>query len=214
MEPGPTQDMQNLLEAAVELQWAKYLREGVQETSDLSFTTPSWASTAGKLELLFGQPEARHPTEAESVPPGFTHTQRKTPEEQEAMEKYQTPSEIDRNKAIDEELDIQDVTTINESWYPPSEAEVASAVESILDESQPMEVNQVPVECSYQMFQDNAPELLGTGEGSNSPVTAREDRVLDMPTSFSRAPGDGRPPTVSLAEVTVAIWVRMTLSAK
>ena len=40
-EPGPTSDMQNPLEAAVELQWEAYLREGVQETLDLRFTTPS-----------------------------------------------------------------------------------------------------------------------------------------------------------------------------
>ena len=147
-----------------------------------------WAGTAGKLEL----PEPRHPTEAESVPPGFTPIQciqHKTPEEQEAIAKYETPSEIDRNKAIDEELGIQDITAINESWYRPSEAEVASAVESILDESQPMEV-------------DQAPELLGTGEGSSSPMTVGEDKVVNTPASFSRAPGDGRPSTVSLAGAT------------
>ena len=39
-EPGPTPDMQNPLEVAVESRWARYLQEGVQETSDLSFTTP------------------------------------------------------------------------------------------------------------------------------------------------------------------------------
>ena len=78
-EPGPTPDMQNLLETAIELQWETYLQEDVQETSDLSFTTPSWAGVAGRLQLPSGQPEARHLTEAESVPPGFTHTQRKTP---------------------------------------------------------------------------------------------------------------------------------------
>ena len=100
------------------------------------------------------------------------------------------------------QLGIEDVTTINESWYPPLEAEVASAVESIIDESQPMEVDQALVERSYQMFQDDVPELLGTGEGSNSPMTTREDRVLDMPTGFSRAPGDGRLPTVSTAGAT------------
>ena len=42
-EPGPTSDMQNLLEAAFETRWEVYLQEGVQETKDLSFTTPSWA---------------------------------------------------------------------------------------------------------------------------------------------------------------------------
>ena len=73
-EPGPTPDMQNPLETAVELRWETYLREDVQETKDLSFTTPSWAGAAGRLQLPSGQPEARHPTEAESIPPGFTCT--------------------------------------------------------------------------------------------------------------------------------------------
>ena len=54
-------------------------------------------------------------TEAESVPPGFTHTQCMTPEEQEAVPKYQTPSEAGQRQTIDEELGIQDVTTIDES---------------------------------------------------------------------------------------------------
>ena len=201
-EPGPTLDMQNPLEAAVELRWEMYLREGVQETSDLSFTTPSWAGMAGRLQLPSGQLEAWHPTEAESVPPGFTHTQRKTPKEQEAVAKYQTPSEAGQRQTIDEELGIQDVTTIDESWYPPMEAEVASAVESILDKSQPMDVDPAPAEHSYEMFQDDAPELLGMAKGSDSPVTAREDRVLDTPARFSRAPGDGRPTTESSAGAT------------
>ena len=90
---------------------------------------------AGRLQLPSGQPEARHLTEAESVPPGFTRTQRKTPEEKEVVAKYQTPPEAGQRQTIDEELGIQDVTTIDESWYPPTEAEVASAVESILDKS-------------------------------------------------------------------------------
>ena len=202
LEPGPTPDMQNPLEAAVELRWETYLREGVQETKDLSFTTPSWAGMAGRLQLPSGQPEARRLTEAESIPPGFAHTQRKTPEEQEAVAKYQTPSEAGQRQTIDEELSIQDVTTIDEAWYPPTEAEVASAVESILDKSQPMDVDPAPAEHSYELFQDDAPELLGTVKGSDSPMTAREDRVLDTPAGFSRAPGDGRPTTESLAGAT------------
>ena len=169
---------------------------------DLSFTTPSWASAAGRLQLLSGQPEAQHPTEAESVPPGFTHTQRKTPEKQELVAKYQTPSEAGPRQTIDEELGIQDVTTIDEAWYPPMEVEVASAVESILDKSQPMDVDPAPAEHSYKMFLDDAPGLLGTAKGSDSPVTAREDRVLNTPAGFSRAPGDGRPTTKSLAGAT------------
>ena len=119
-EPGPTLDMQNPLETTIELRWETYLQEDVQETSDLSFTTPLWASMVGRLQLPSGQPETQHPTEAESVPPGFTHTQHKTPEEQEVVAKYQTPSVAGQRQTIDEELDIQDVTTINESWYLPN----------------------------------------------------------------------------------------------
>ena len=138
----------------------------------------------------------------ESVPPGFTRTQHKAPEEQEAVAKYQTPSEASKRQTIDEELGIQDVTTIDESWYPPTEVEVASAVESILDKSQPMDVDPALAEHLYEMFQDDAPELLGTAKRSDSPMTIREDRVLDTPARFSRAPGDGRPTTGSSARAT------------
>ena len=72
MEPSPTADLQNPLEATVKERWERYLKEGVLETTDLSFSTPSWAGVASKPLLLSGQPEARHPTEADSVPPGFT----------------------------------------------------------------------------------------------------------------------------------------------
>ena len=158
----------------------------MQETKDLSFTTPSWAGASGRLQLL----EARHPTEAVSIPLGFTHTQRRTPEEQEAVAKYRTPSEAGQKQSIDEELGVQDITNINESWYPPTEMELASAVKSIMDKSQPMDVDPAPAE--HSMLQDEEPELLGSTKGSDSPVTAREDRVLDTPARFSRAPGDGR----------------------
>ena len=47
----------------------RYLKEGVPETADLSFSTPSWAGEASRPHLPSGQPEARHPTEADSVPP-------------------------------------------------------------------------------------------------------------------------------------------------
>ena len=70
-EPGPTADLQNPLEAAVEQRWERYLKEAVLETADLSFSTPFWAGAASRPLLLSGQPEARHPTEADSVPPGF-----------------------------------------------------------------------------------------------------------------------------------------------
>ena len=85
---------------------------------------------------------------------------------------------------------------------PPTEVELASAVESIRDKSQPMDVDPVLAEHSYEMFQDDAQELLGTAKGSDSPVTVGEDRVLDTPAGFSRAPGDGRLTTGSSAGTT------------
>ena len=94
-EPGPTTDIQNRLEAAVEERWEKFLKEGDQETLDLSFSTPSWAGTSSRLNYSLGQPELRHLTEAESIPPGFTRHNHKTPEEQEAVSKYRTPVEED-----------------------------------------------------------------------------------------------------------------------
>ena len=189
-EPGPTSDLQNPLETAIEERWEVYLCEGVQETKDLSFTTPSWAGVAGKLQL----PKARHPTEAESVPPEFTCLQHGTLEEQEAVSKYWAPQEDTQKQSLDEELGIQDVTNINESWYPPTEAELVSAIESIRDKSQPMDVDPAPAEDSMPPDDElELLELLGMAAGSNSPVTAREDRVLDMPAGFSRAPADGRP---------------------
>ena len=143
---------------------------------------------AGKLQLL----EARHPTEAESVLLGFTHLQHGTLEEHEAASKYWTPPEDgQKQQSLDKELGIQDVTNINESWYPPMEAELASAIKSIRDKSQPMDIDPAPVE--HSMPHDDELELLGMAAGSDSPVTAGEDRVLDTPAGFSKAPGDGRP---------------------
>ena len=140
-EPGPTADLQNPLETAVEERWERYLKEGVLETVDLSFSTPSWASAASRPLLLSGQPEARHPTEADSVPPGFTRIKQKTPQKQEAT-RYETPA--NSKQSIDEELGIQDVMNITEDWYARSEFELASAVNSILQ--QPMEVDEAPEE--------------------------------------------------------------------
>ena len=60
-----------------------------------------------------------------------------------------------------------------------------------------MDMDPALAEHSYEMFQDDAPELLGMAKGSDSPMTTREDRVLDTPAGFSRAPGDGRPTTES-----------------
>ena len=162
------------------------------ETADLSFSTPSWAGAASRPLLLSRQPEARHPTEANSVPPGFTRINRKTPEEQEAT-RYETPAK----QSIDEELGIQDVTNINEGWYAQSESELASAVDSVLQ--QPMEVDEASEDRPYRMSDEEAPDVLGPDPGPGSPVTATEDRVLNMPGGFSRAPGDGRPITGSRA---------------
>ena len=193
MEPGPTVDLQNPLKATVEERWERYLKEGVLETADLSFSTPSWAGAASRPLLLSRQPEARHPTEADSVPPGFTRINRKTLEEQEAT-RYETPTNSEK-LSIDEELGIQDVTNINEGWYARSESELASAIESILQ--QPMEVDEALEEQPYRMSDEEAPDVLGLDPGPGSPVTATEDRVFDMPGGFSRAPGDGRPITGS-----------------
>ena len=191
-EPGPTADLQNPLETAVEERWERYLKEGVLETVDLSFSTPSWVGAASRPLLLSGQPEAQHPMEADSVPPGFTRINRKTPEEQEAT-RYETPA--NSKQSIDEELGIQDVTNITEDWYARSESELASAVNSVLQ--QPMEVDEAPEERPYRMSDEEATDVLGPDQGSGSPVTATEDRVLDTPGGFSRAPGDGRPITGS-----------------
>ena len=196
-EPGPTADLQNPLESAVEERWERYLKEGVLETPDLSFSTPSWASAESRPLLLSKQPEARqptearHPTEADSVPPGFARIHRKTLEEQEVT-RYQAPA--DSKQSIDEELGVQDVINITDDWYARSESELASAVRSVL---QPMEVDEPPEECPPRMSDEEATDVLGPDPGSGSPVTATEDRALDTPGGFSRAPGDGRPITGS-----------------
>ena len=113
-EPGPTADLQNPLETVVEERWERYLKEGVLETADLSFSTPSWAGAASRPLLLSRQPEPWHPMEANSVPPGFTRINRKTLEEQEAT-RYETPA--NSKQSINKELGIQDVTNITEDWY-------------------------------------------------------------------------------------------------
>ena len=146
--------------------------------------------------LLSEQPEAwqpteaQHPTDAVSVPPRFTRIHRKAPEEQEAT-RHETP--VDSKQSIDEELGIQDVTNITEDWY--AQSELASTVKSVL---QPMEVDEPPEEPP-QISDEEAPDMLGPNPGSGSPVTAAEDRALDTPGGFSRAPGDGGPITGSAA---------------
>ena len=195
-EPSPTTDLQNPLESAVKVRWERYLQEGVLETPDLGFSTPSWAGVESMPLLLSEQPEARQPTEARhlteanSVAPGFARIHWKTPEEQEAT-RYETPA--DSKQSIDEELGIQDVTNITEDWY--AQSELASAVKSVL---QPMEVDEPPEEPP-RISDEEAPDMLGPNLGSGSPVTAAEDRALDTPGGFSRAPGDGRPITGSVA---------------
>ena len=194
-EPGPTEDLRNPLENAIEERWERYLKEGIQEMPDLSFSTPSWAGTESRPLLPPGQPEAQHPMEDDSMPPGFTCINRKATEEHEPTSKYRTPTESERGQTINEELGAQDITKISKDWYPPPESEAASAVRSILDSTQPMDIDQPSEERPYQMFE--ASDVLGPDQGSGSPVTTGEDQFLDMPGSFSRAPGDGRPPTRS-----------------
>ena len=195
-EPGPTADLQNPLQSAVEERWERYLQEGVLETPDLSFSTLSWAGVDSMPLLLSEQPEAQQPmeawqpTEADSVPPGFARIHQKTPEEQEAT-RYETPA--NSKQSIDEELGIQDVTNITEDWY--AQSELASAVKSVL---QPMEVDEPPEEPP-RISDEEAPDMLGPNLGSGSPVTAAEDRALDTSGGFSRAPGNGRPTTGSAA---------------
>ena len=193
-------DIQNPLEAAVEERWTRYLEEGIQETADLSFSTPSWAGVASRPPFPSGQPDTRHPTEADSVPPGFSQLDRKTQEEQEAVTKYRTPTES-KELTVDEELGIENVTTIGDDWFAPTESEVASTVKNLLDLTQPqlMDVDQGPEERPYQIFDTEESDVLGPFQQPGSPVTAEENRVLDTPGGFSRAPGDGRPPTGSPA---------------
>ena len=130
--------------------------------------------------LLSEQPEAwqpmeaRHLTEADSVPPRFARIHRKALEEQEAT-RYETPA--DSKQSIDEELGIQDVTNITEDWYARSELELASAVKSVL---QPMEVDE-PQEEPLRRSDEEPSDVLGPHPGSSSPVTATEDRVLNTP---------------------------------
>ena len=61
-----------------------------------------------------------------------------------------------------------------------------------------MEVDE-PSEEPPQISDEEAPDMLGPHPGSGSLVTAAEDRALDTPGGYSRAPGDGRPITGSAA---------------
>ena len=203
--PGPTPDIQNNLEFAVEERWERFLKEGEQETPDLSFSSPSWAGTSSRPNYPPGQPDSRHPTEAESIPPSFTRHDRKTPEEQEASSMYRTPAEEDACKGakkkltLDEELGAEDVTTFGNDWFAPSQSEVSEAVNNLLKLQTPMDVDQAPEERQYQFFDTEAADALGPHDAPGSPITAEEYHALDTPEGFSRAPGDGRPLPGSLA---------------
>ena len=198
-EPGPTSDLQNHLEFAVEERWERFLKEGEQETPDLSFSSPSWAGVSSMPNYSLGQPEPQHPTEAESIPPSFTRHKRKTPEEQEASSMYRIPVEEDacqgaeKKLTLDEEFCAEDVTTFGNDWFSPSQSEVTEAVNNLLKLQTPMDVDQAPEERQYQFFNVEEADALGPYDAPGSPITAEEDRKLDPPGGFSRALGDGRP---------------------
>ena len=167
-----------------------YLREGVQETKDLSFTTPSWAGAAGRLQLPSGQPEARHPTEAESMPPGFTRTQCKMPEEQEVVAKYRTPGKPVKNSPLMRSWASRmsppsmslGTPQWRQRWHRPLRASLISFSPWTWTLHQPN------IRCPRMMNWN----YWEWPRDRTSPVTAREDIVLDTPAGFSRAPGDSR----------------------
>ena len=196
-EPSPMVDLRNSLEHAVEDCWDRYFQEGIQETPDLSFSTPSWVGSEFGHRPPTGRPEAQRLTEVDSVPPGFTKADRKTTAEYEASACYKTPAESEAEQTIDEELGSQDVVDVDKDWYLPQVTEVAATVRDLLAsvQAQPMDVDPPTGERSYQMF--DASDVLGLDQGLTSPVTPREDQLLNPPGSFSRAPGDGRPPAGS-----------------
>ena len=196
-EPGPTLDLRNSIERAVEDRWDRYFQEGIQETPDLSFSSPNWAKSEFESQPPVGRPEPQHPTETDSVPPGFTKIDRKPATELEAPAHYQTPAELEARQTIDEELGAQDVVDVDKDWYLPQMAEAAAAVKGLLAsaQAQPMDVDPPTEERAYQMF--DVSDELGPDQGPSSPVTPREDQLLDLPGGFSRAPGDGRPPAGS-----------------
>ena len=112
---------------------------------------------------------------------------------------YRTPVEEDashgtkKKLTIDEELGAENVTTLGNDWFPPSESEVTEAVQNLLNLQTPMDVDQAPEEWQYQFFDVEEADALGPYDPPGSPVTAEEDRALDPPGGFSRAPGDRRP---------------------
>ena len=192
-EAAPTSDLRNHLENIMEARWQK-MREGPREGDVMDFASPTWSGAASRpylpTEVPTGVPELRHPTVADSVPPGFTPLTRKTQEEQEATQRYQTEKGEERMKAIDEELGLKECTNINDSWYQQvevSETELKTAVNAltdILDQVQPMDVDPNPesstldtnpgsgVPQEYNIFDSRMPGLLGEEGNPDSPVTS------------------------------------------
>ena len=84
----------------MEEHWKEYLKEehaDFQRESHRVGSNPGHSSPpatmAGKSAPPLGLPLPCHPTEAESVPSGFTCHHQKTLEQQEATQRYETSSE-------------------------------------------------------------------------------------------------------------------------
>ena len=218
-EAAPSSDLRNPLENAMETRWQK-MKGGPREGDIIEFASPTWSGAASRpyqpAEAPTGVPEVRHPTVADAAPPGFTPLSRKTREEHKATQKYQTEKGEERMKALNQELGLDECTKINDDWYRQaevSETELKTAIEAltdILDEVQPMDVDPNPesstlgnnpessIPQQYDIFDSRIPGLTTEEAAPASPVTPQENRMLDSPAAggFSRAPGDGRPPSV------------------
>ena len=125
-------------------------------------------------------------------------------------------------------LGIDEVITIMDSWYAQHKQdpiEKAGAVKNILQEL--MDVNELEsaadsafwLEFGHETYQmslslsarsANIPELLRPSPGLDSLVTPSEDKLLDTPTSFSRAPSDGRP----TGPLYLEIWGKRSLTIR
>ena len=219
-EAAPTSDLKNHLENAMEARWQK-MKGGPREGDIMEFASPTWSGATSHpylpTEVPTGVLEPRHPTVADSVPLGFTPLSRKTREEHEAAQKYQTEKGEECMKALDQELGLEECTKINDDWYQQtevSETELKTAVEAlteILDKVQPMDVDPNPesstlgnnpesgIPQQYNIFDSRMPGLMNEETAPVSPVTAQENKMLDSPAAsgFSWAPGDGRPPPAS-----------------
>ena len=67
-EIGPTEDIYNPLENAMEEHWHKSLTEGPKEGGMLDFVSPSWVGTVSRPVALAGVLESRHPLKPISFP--------------------------------------------------------------------------------------------------------------------------------------------------